>query len=115
MKVHKGTYESDGRPVRWIESSRKRELKLEDLIDGLCSHYIRNRVADEPTPLPGWLSVAAIVRVTHQELDHYGTNAVWTWSEGTGLSDEDGLAAREWARHLILAVLPELEIPADAG
>lgn len=114
MKVHKGEYKSDGRPVRWIESSRKRELKIEDLIDGLCSHYIRNRVDDEPEPLPDTLTLSSILRTVHTEFDYYGTNAVWTWSDGR-LSDEEAFAAREWARGLILAVLPELEIPSGAG
>lgn len=112
MKVHKGTYESDGRPVRWVESARKREFTLNDLIDGLCSRYIRNRTPDDTETLPVCLSKTAIIRTAHEEFDAYGTNATWTWVENNP-SDMTSEQARAWAERLVLVVLPGLAIPKE--
>lgn len=112
MKVHKGTYTHNDAPVRWVETVTRWEFKLEDLISGLCSHYIRHRDEEEDGPLPSQLSVTALVRAAREEFMTYGTNAVWTWAEeryGNARTERQE-ADEAWARGLILAVLPDLEI-----
>lgn len=104
MKVHKGTNHR-GEKVRWIEVRPVFQLELHELIDGLCSEFIRNRT-DDDKPLPAAMSAAEIVRVVRLEYAGLGMNHVWTWAEQTG-QDED--AAREWARNLVLDAFPELE------
>lgn len=105
MKVYKGT-NSRGEQVAWIEPRITMQLELHELIDGLCSKYVRNRTdGDEPLPLS--MSADEIVSTVKDEYAHYGTNAVWTWGEQTGQNEE---AARKWAKSLILFAFPELEV-----
>ena len=107
MRVHKGIYESNGAPVHWVETATTWEFTLDDLIDGLCSHYIRNRVDGEDEPLPVHLSATALVRTAREEIMRHGTGNTWTWCESSGYDTDE---ARTWARGLILAVLPDLEV-----
>ncbi len=113
MKIRKGTYDN-GERVHWIETRPRRDYTLSSLADGLCSHYIRNRVEDgTEEPLPTSLTAAKIVEIAHQEYDAYGTNAVWTWSDGNH-TDIDDEQARDWAERLILAALPGLSVPTES-
>ena len=109
MKVRRGRNTRTGAPVRWIETRTTWEFDLIDMINALCSFHIRNRTEDTyaDDPLPDSLSVRDIVRTVREETEHHGVN-VWTWTESHhGMTDAD---ARAWARGLILAVLPDLEI-----
>lgn len=109
MRIHKGTHK-DGKPVRWIETRTTWEYELHHLIDGLCSHYIRNRVEGDD-PLPESLTIRKIVDTARKEYELHGTQNVWTWVEEChAMDDED---ARAWAERLILAVLPGLAVPSD--
>lgn len=111
MRVHRGTYEVSGDPARWVETTTRWEFNLEQVIDGLCSHYHRNRT-DGDEPPPERLTRTAIMRTVREEYEEHGTANVWTWSD-TGYHDRDHDKARAWARALILAVFPDLEIPTD--
>lgn len=105
MRVYKGT-NNRGDRIAWIEPRITLQLELHELIDGLCSKYVRNRVDwDDPFPLS--MSADEIVSIVKEEYAHYGINAVWTWSEQTGQNEEE---AREWAKSLILSAFPELEV-----
>lgn len=114
MKIHKGTFISTGQPTAWVETRTKWEFDLNDLINGLCSHYRRHCDEDEDPdlPEPGDLAATAVLRYVRQEYVLYGTNAVWTWSEEEDLTPDEDTEARAWARSVILAVLPGLEVPA---
>lgn len=109
MKIHKGTYEHSGEPVRWIETRTMWEFTLSQLIDGLCSHYIRDRIEEDDGPLPESLTLHQITKTTREEYEQHGRQNVWTWTESGQytISDED---ARAWARTVVLAVLPDLEV-----
>lgn len=81
------------------------DLSLNEMVDGLCSKYIRNG-ADE-IELPESLSAAQILDTIRAEYAHYGMNATWTWCEsGTFHMTDD--EAREWAERLIIAAFPEM-------
>ena len=73
----------------------------------------RDRDEEEDGPLPEYLSVTALVRTAREEFMTYGTNAVWTWAEEQYGMDSGGRQQIDeaWARGLILAVLPDLELP----
>lgn len=105
MKVYKGT-NSRGEQVRWVEPHIVLQLELHELIDGLCSAYVRNRV-DGDGPLPLSMSADKILRTVKEEYERYGFNAVWTWGEQTSQDEE---AARRWAESLILFAFPELKL-----
>lgn len=107
MRVRRGTYEN-GEPVRWIETRTLWEFNLHELIDGLCSHYVRDRVEDDDGPLPDSLTLHQLVKTAREQYEQHGTANVWTWTESSHAMDEE--AARTWARGLILAHLPDLEI-----
>lgn len=108
MKIHKGTYKRSGEPVRWIETRTMWEFTLHQLIDGLCSHYIRDRIEEDDAPLPDSLTVHQITKTAREQYERHGTENVWTWVESSHtITDED---ARAWARKLILAVMPGLEV-----
>lgn len=110
MRIHKGTYTYDGSPVHWIETRTKWEFTLDQLIDGLCSHYHRNRTEDDD-PLPEKLTTTAIVRTVREQYEEHGTANTWTWSDSDYGSDSaDHAEARAWARGLILAELPGLDV-----
>lgn len=109
MRIHKGTYTYDGRPTRWIETTTRWEFNLEELIDGLCSHHHRNRT-DDDDPLPEKLTLHAILRTVREQYKEHGTANTWTWSD-SDYNTADHEEARAWARRLILAVLPDLEVP----
>lgn len=109
IKVRKGEY-SNGRPCRWVNTTQRWQFDLSDLIDGLCSKFWRDRIEEDDDPLPEHLTALQIMEIIRDEYKIYGTNAVWTWSDTYGVDDE---AARAWARRLILAVLPDLEIPKE--
>lgn len=108
MKIHKGTYEN-GDPIRWIETRTTWEYELHHLIDGLCSHYIRDRVEEDDGPLPDSLTLHQITKTAREQYERHGSENVWTWTESghSDITDED---ARAWARKVILAVLPGLEV-----
>jgi hypothetical protein len=111
MRVYRGTYERDGSPVHWVETRTKWEFTLDQLIDGLCSHYHRNRIEGDD-PFPEKLTATAVVRTVREQYEEHGTANVCTWSDSDYGSDrEDHNKARAWARELILAVLPDLDIP----
>lgn len=107
MRIYKGTYVSNDRPVHWVETTTRWEFTLDQLIDGLCSHYHRDRVEGDEE-LPERLTQTAIMRTVREEYERRGTDNVWTWSDN---EDSDCEEARAWARDLVLAVLPDLEIP----
>jgi hypothetical protein len=106
MRVRKGV--QGDRRCHWIQTSVTHQWELHDLVDGLCSHYIRYHVEEHDGPLPESLTAAQIVKITKEECGTYGTSAVWTWSEGYNVDSE---AARAWARGVILRVFPELDVP----
>lgn len=105
MRVRQGTY-PDGRLVRWVETSPVIQFELEELIDGLCSHYWRNWCEGDEAP-PARLTEQKLMKAVREEYLLYGTNAVWTWCES--VSDVTGTGARNWARRVILAVFPDFE------
>lgn len=105
MKIHKGEYKHNGKPVRWIETRTMWRFTLHQLIDGLCSHYVRNRTEGDD-PLPESLTIHQITTAVREEYELHGTMNVPTWPEGQyAMSDDD---ARAWARGVILDVLPGL-------
>jgi hypothetical protein len=113
MKIHKGTVGADKRPCRWIEPRTTWQFSLNDLIDGLCSYYWRHRTADDETdPLPETLSLDDIVRTVKEEFESYGLSNTWTWCEQVYSDSVD--EARTWATRLILAVLPDIDVPKES-
>lgn len=80
------------------------DLALSELVDGLCSKYIRHGTNEE---IPESLTKAQIVAAVKEQYAHYGTNAVWTWVESGGyhMTDDE---ARAWAERLIIAAFPEM-------
>lgn len=105
MKIHSGTDRDTGLPSRWIEPRTDWQFTLDDLVDGLCSHYIRDRTYDDGE-LPSELSLASVIGTVKQEYAYRGTSTLWTWRAQTG---QDVGEAEAWARALVLAVLPSLE------
>lgn len=112
MKIHRGTKFNGTIPCRWIEPRTKWQFELDDLIIGLCSHYWRDRT-DDDDPLPETLTINEIVETVKEQHTRWGTNAVWTW--GDELDEQDSEEAHAWARRLILAILPDLEVPKETG
>jgi hypothetical protein len=100
MKVYRG---DNG--LHWIEPRIVLQLDLEEVIDGLCSRFIRNR-CEEDGPLPDSMTREEILEIVRREYRYYGTNAAWTWTESP---QQDVKTSREWARRLIIAVFPEME------
>lgn len=94
-----------GKETNRITMRREDHLCLTEMIDGLCSKYVRNR-CDDDAPLPDTLSGRAVMESVKEQYDMYGTNATWTWSDD--LSSEDAQKYSDWARALILAVWPEM-------
>lgn len=111
MKIHRGTKFDGTIPCRWIEPRTKWEFELSALVTGLCSQYWRNRT-DEDEPLPDHLSLDEIIDIVKEQYEHYGTNAVWTW--GDEVHWEEVQEADAWARRLVLAVLPDIEVPKES-
>lgn len=77
------------------------DLALSELVDGLCSKYIRH--GDEEPPES--LTPAKIIETVKEQYAHYGTNAVWTWVE-SGAHYMTNDEAREWAEGIIIAAFP---------
>lgn len=111
MKIYRGTKFNGTIPCRWIQPRTMWQWDLDDLINGLCSKYWRHRYPDDD-PLPDHLTIDEIVDVTKEQYEHYGTNAVWTWTE-EGLDEEGSKEAHAWARRLILTVLPDIDVPKE--
>lgn len=110
MKIRRGTKDPDETSCRWIEQRISYEWELDDLIDGLCSEYWRDRY-DGDDPLPDHLSLDKIIGVVKGEYKRRGTDNVWTWSDSSEY--EKAEEARAWARSMILAVLPDIEVPKE--
>lgn len=106
MKIHQGTKFGGAVRCRWVEQHITYQWELEDLVNGLCSKYIRDRV-DEDEALPSRLTRAQVVDTVKEQYRYWGINAVWTWSDDCD-NAEDG---RDWATRIILAVLPDIEVP----
>lgn len=109
MKIHKGTQGSGEfkRPCRWIEPRTTWEFELQDLLNGLGSHYWRDhREGDEPPSAT--LTADGVVAIAKGEHERYGTETIWTWADS--IDDVTHAVAEKWARDIILAVLPELEV-----
>ncbi len=107
MKIRRGTKGPDRTPCHWIEPRIAYQWEIHDLVDGLCSEYFRNRT-DDDDPLPEHLTYDEIIDTVKEQYKEHGTNNVWTWSDGGDFDENE--KARAWARRLILAVLPDLEV-----
>lgn len=111
MRVYRGTKDPKETPCRWIEPRTTWQWELHDLVDGLCSKYCRDRVEDEDDPLPKRLTLAEILDHVKHEYARHGMNNVWTWSDNGDYEGNE--EARAWASDLILAVLPDIEVPKE--
>jgi hypothetical protein len=49
--------------------------------------------------------------VVKDEYRRHGTNNVWTWSDNGEYEENE--KARAWATALVLAVLPDIEVPKE--
>jgi hypothetical protein len=110
VKVYRGTKGPQKTPCRWIEARITHEWEIHDLVDGLCSKYHRDWI-EEDGPLPERLSLAKIMDVVKDEYRRHGTNNVWTWSDNGEYEENE--KARAWATTLVLAVLPDIEVPKE--
>ncbi|MGW6602875.1 hypothetical protein [Streptomyces sp. NPDC055036] len=81
-------------------------LNLTELVDGLCSSYVRNMPSGGLEELPEQLSATRILEMVRDEYEQHGTANVWTWSESTG---EDNSECRKWAQRIIFVAFPEME------
>jgi hypothetical protein len=87
----------------------EQRLSLSEMVNGLCSKYVRNVPLDEmDARRPARLSAAKIVEAVRDEYAYYGTNAVWTWADSLCTDDADEASA--WARGVILAAFPDLGV-----
>ncbi|MFF7198290.1 hypothetical protein ACFZAM_31855 [Streptomyces sp. NPDC008079] len=93
-----------GKETNRITIRVEHRLKLGELVDGLCSSYARNAVSGE-LELPPSLSPGRILEAVREEYEEHGFVNVWTWSESTGVDEEE---CRQWALGLILATFPEM-------
>ncbi len=109
MKIHEGTKGADRRPCHWVQPHTVWRWDLDDLVNGLCSHFFRNRYEGDGVEVPEHMTLLKILEIVRGEYESYGENAVWTWSDG--ISAEQDTSSREWARGVILRVLPGLEVP----
>lgn len=106
MRIHSGTYQ--GRPSRWVEPRTRWQFDLADMVDGLCSHYVRHWTPGDD-PWPESLPLARIVEVVKEEFEQRGRDTVWTWCEQVAYTHCTPDEARRWARGLVLARLPALD------
>ncbi|MGI5404184.1 hypothetical protein ACQEVG_32980 [Streptomyces sp. CA-135486] len=95
-----------GKVTNRITIRVEHRLNLSELVDGLCSAYVRNMPSGELEQLPEQLSATRILETVRDEYEQHGTANVWTWSESTG---EDDNECREWAQRIIFAAFPEME------
>jgi len=109
MKVRKWINSLSGVSTLRVTVRVEHHLSLDEMVDGLCSHYVRDWDVDDNGPRPTRLSAREIVDTVRDEYAQHGIRNVWTWSDGEPYDRNE--AHRLWARLLILDACPEFRDP----
>ncbi|WJV49897.1 hypothetical protein [Streptomyces flavofungini] len=96
---------NSGKLTNRITVRVEHHLCLAEMVDALCSEYVRNVLVEELETLPERLSAKRVLEAVRAQYEYYGTNAVWTWSDDVPLESDD---CRAWAERVIIAAFPEM-------
>jgi hypothetical protein len=105
-KIYFCTKGSDPREFKTVAMRSERLLSLDEMVDGLCSKYWRDRY-DGDDGVPDSLSLPEVWETVRGEYDRHGSANTWTWSDACLYASAE--EARKWARDIILTVIPELK------